>query len=69
MGIECWDECGNTFYMLLMFDGYKFREIKMLPMEHYAGNSVRATIVDGWLYVLYDNQLIVQQVLGFDENR
>ena len=71
MGIECWDEweCGNTFYMLLMFDGYKFREIKMLPMEHYAGNSVRATIVDGWLYVLYDDHLIVQQVLGFDENR
>ena len=64
MGVECWDhwEGGNNFYMLLMFDGYKFREIKMLPMEHYAGNNVRATIVDGWLYVLYKEYCIAEQV-------
>ena len=45
-----------------MFDGYKFREIKMLPMEYYAGNSVRATIVDGWIYVLYGEHCVVDRI-------
>lgn len=64
-----WNEGERSCYLLLQFDGYKFRELKKLPMEYYSGHATRATMIDGWLYVLYDDHLIVQQVLDFDEDR
>lgn len=68
--VQDWEEWehGNMFYLLLQFDGYKFRELKKLPMEYYGGNATRATMIDGWLYVLYGEHMIVQQVFAFDEH-
>ena len=60
-------EIKEPYYMLLQFDGEQFYRIQKLPMERFA--DARAAMIDGWLYVLYDDQLIVQQVLDFDENR
>ena len=60
-------EIKEPYYMLLQFDGEQFYRIQKLPMERFA--DARAAMIDGWLYVLYDDQLIVQQVLYFDENR
>lgn len=44
---------GNVYYLLLQFDGSEFRELVKLPLSHYDGDRVRATVIDGWLYVLY----------------
>lgn len=60
-------EIKEPYYMLLQFDGEQFYPIQKLPMERFA--DARAAMIDGWMYVLYDDHLIVQQVLDFDENR
>lgn len=62
--VQDWEEWehGNMFYLLLQFDGYKFREVKALPMEYFACGATRATIIDGWLYVLYGEYCIAEQV-------
>ena len=56
-----WDD-GGFQYLLFHFDGYKFRELKKLPMEYYAGNRTRATIIDGWLYLLYGEHCVAEQI-------
>ena len=62
--VRDWEELehGNIFYLLLQFDGYKFRELKALPMENFASNFTRATMIDGWLYILYNEYCIAEQV-------
>jgi uncharacterized secreted protein with C-terminal beta-propeller domain len=58
---EEWEK-GNMFYLLLHFDGSRWEEVACVNLDHYGNNRVRATIVDGWLYALYDNQLVTGPV-------
>ena len=58
---EEWEK-GNMFYLLLHFDGRRWEEVACVNLDHYGNNRVRATIVDGWLYALYDNQLVTGPV-------
>jgi hypothetical protein len=62
--VQDWEEWerGNAFYLLLHFDGYKFREVKCLPLHDYRGLVTRATVIDGWLYVFCGPEFIVEQV-------
>lgn len=62
--VQDWEEWehGNMLYLLLQFDGYKFHELKIVPMESYSGNATRATVIDGWLYILYGASCTVEQV-------
>lgn len=55
-------EMGNMFYLLLHFNGSHWEEVACINLDHFGDDRVRATIVDGWLYALYDNQLITQPV-------
>lgn len=59
---EEWEK-GNMFYLLLHFDGSRWEEVACINLDHYGDERVRATIVDGWLYALYDNHLVTEQVL------
>ena len=58
---EEWEK-GNMFYLLLHFDGSEWKEVACINLDHYGSDRVRATIVDGWLYALYDNQLVTVPV-------
>ena len=60
-----WEEWakGNMFYLVLHFDGSRWEEVACINLDHYGDERVRATIVDGWLYALYDNHLVTEQVL------
>ena len=58
---EEWEK-GNMFYLLLHFDGSEWEEVVCINLDHYGSDRVRATIVDGWLYALYDNQLVTVPV-------
>ena len=60
-----WEEWakGNMFYLLLHFNGSRWEEVACISLDHYGDDRVRATIVDGWLYALYDNHLVTEQVL------
>lgn len=52
-------------YLPLHFDGYKFHVVKEIPMvfiDLIELNETRATIVDGWLYLLYSDRCVAQQV-------
>ena len=62
--VQDWEEWerGNAFYLLLHYDGYKFREVKCLPLHDYRGLVTRATVIDGWLYVFCGPEFIVEQV-------
>jgi len=50
LGIWSWDS-GDTQYLLVGFDGVRLKTLKEEPLE---GNvhQMRATIIDGWLYLL-----------------
>lgn len=52
---------GDEMYILLHFDGYQFREFMTIPMEYFAINNTRATLIDGWLYLLYGDCFAVEQ--------
>ncbi len=56
------DGDGENHYLLLHFDGYKFNQVKEIPMNRFASNQTRATIIDGWLYLLYNDRCVVEQV-------
>ncbi len=67
VGIPAWDwydhdSDGECNYLLLHFDGYEFNLVKEIPMSRFASNQIRATIIDGWLYLLYGNQCVVEEV-------
>ncbi len=53
---------GGTQYVLLHFDGYKLRTIAQLKINDSYLDFVRATIIDGYLYVLNGNSLAVRAV-------
>lgn len=58
---EEWESC-NTFYLLLHFDGYEFREVKSLRLHDYRGLVTRATVIDGWLYVFCGPEFTAEEV-------
>jgi uncharacterized secreted protein with C-terminal beta-propeller domain len=59
---------GESKYVLLHFDGYQLRPILVLPIWTQASGSrasledVRATVIDGYLYVLITDELYVEVV-------
>lgn len=55
-------EDGNVYYLLLQFDGSTFRELVTLPLSHYDGDRVRATVIDDCLYVLYSECIEVYPI-------
>lgn len=54
---------GYGEYLLLYYDGYQLREVLRVPLgvASYDLADVRATVIDGWLYVLADT-LYVQEI-------
>lgn len=58
---EEWEK-GNMFYLLLHFNGSAWEEVACVNLDHYGSNRVRATVIDGWLYALYDNHLVTGPV-------
>ena len=48
--------------MLAEEEPQKWEEVACINLDHYGSDRVRATIVDGWLYALYDNQLVTVPV-------
>ena len=61
VGIPVIDWGNGGMYLLLHFDGYKFRVVKEIPIN-FVSNKTRATIIDGWLYLLYLDRFAVEQV-------
>ncbi len=53
---------GKSVYLLFHFNGYKFNAVKEIPMDYFASGHTRATIIDGWLYLLYNDRCVVEQV-------
>lgn len=51
-----------TMYVLLYFDNYKLRPIVQLKITDAYLDNVRATMIDGCLYVLHNNSLTVRAV-------
>lgn len=51
IGLPTVQDGGSSVYLLLHFDGYELNE---LLTRYYSGyqDDVRATIIDGWLYIL-----------------
>lgn len=52
LGISGYDEEGNRLngYLLLLFDGYEFRELVKVSLPG-RNNLKRAVLIDGWLYM------------------
>lgn len=59
LGIYDW-EMGESVYLLLHFDGYSFNEVVSQPIVNNSLNNTRATIIDGWLYILSGDFQTVQ---------
>lgn len=54
------DENWETKYLLLHFDGYQLTLVQELPVIGGGMDGVRATIIDGYLYVLSDDLQVVK---------
>ena len=63
VGLHVYDWSGKfNGYVLLHFNGYELKEVCALALTSNAPDLTRATIVDGWLYVLspHDNMAVWQ---------
>ncbi len=63
VGLHVYDWSGKfNSYVLLHFNGYELKEVCALALTSNAPDLTRATIVDGWLYVLspHDNMAVWQ---------
>lgn len=61
VGLPVYDwETGSFSYLLLHFDGYGFNELVSQEIACDGLDNVRATIIDGWLYILSGDFQTVQ---------
>lgn len=52
IGLHVYDYREGSRYLLLHFDGYELSPVLDLPLENDNTDTTRATLVDGWLYVI-----------------
>ena len=52
VGLHLYDWQEGSMYILLHFDGYTLAPVLSLPLENNDCDTTRATVIDGWLYVL-----------------
>ncbi len=63
VGIPVWEWNSSVGrYVLLQFDGYEFKELCKIATAKYVGEHTRATMVDGWLYLLYGESFTTRQI-------
>lgn len=56
----CDNRTGNTYYFLLHFDGYQFATIAQIPLKSAELNTIRADMIDGYLYLLEQQLQVVR---------
>lgn len=62
LAAEDWDS-GNTVYLLLHYNGYDLYEVLNVTLGTNGDlDDVRATEIDGWLYILWGNELYVREI-------